>query len=67
MIKAIVKLPAEIILWMVYVKRFEPIKQKYKVKLRFDPKFVYFEPNHMCVHKERSLEMAVIEAERVGT
>lgn len=41
--KQLINLPAEKVIWMVYVKKFEPIKLKYKVKVRFEQKFIYFE------------------------
>ena len=51
---------------MIYVKKFDSIKLKYRVKLRFDPKFIYFEPAHNSLNKEQNVIQAVQEAERVG-
>lgn len=60
--KQLINLPAEIVLWMIYVKKFDPIKLKYKVKLRFDQKFIFFEATNNSL-----LKLAVSEAEKIGT
>ncbi|CAK59050.1 unnamed protein product (macronuclear) [Paramecium tetraurelia] len=60
--KQLINLPAEKVLWMVYVKKFDPIKLKYKVKLRFDSKFIFFEAANNAL-----LKQAVSEAEKIGT